>query len=61
LGTDIKPGNVQPELPHIKTKEISNGWRQVLLKEGPKGFAQAVRKHPKYVKELFQIKIYSFF
>jgi pyruvate carboxylase len=46
LGTDIKPININPELPHIKKKEISDGWRQVLLKGGPQGFAKAVRKHP---------------
>ncbi|CAF1400254.1 unnamed protein product [Adineta steineri] len=47
LGTDIKPMNIKPELPHIKKKEIPNGWRQVLLEEGPKGFAKAVRQHRK--------------
>ncbi|CAF0801981.1 unnamed protein product [Rotaria sp. Silwood1] len=46
LGTNIKPMNIKPELPHIKKKHIPNGWRQVLLKEGPEGFAKAVRKHP---------------
>jgi pyruvate carboxylase len=43
----MKPMDLNPELPHIKTKEIPDGWRQVLLKEGPKGFAKAVRKHSK--------------
>ncbi|CAF0803014.1 unnamed protein product [Rotaria sordida] len=47
LGTDIKPMNIKPELPYIKKKQIPDGWRQVLLKEGPEGFAKAVRKHPK--------------
>ncbi|CAF1935597.1 unnamed protein product [Rotaria magnacalcarata] len=46
LGTDVKPMKIKPELPHIKKKEIPNGWRQVLLQEGPTGFAKAVRKHP---------------
>ncbi|CAF3731204.1 unnamed protein product [Rotaria socialis] len=46
LGTDIKPMHIKPELPHVKRKEIPNGWRQVLMKEGPAGFAKAVRKHP---------------
>jgi len=46
LGTDIKPMDIKPELPHVKKKEIPNGWRQILLKEGPKGFAKAVRNHP---------------
>ena len=48
LGTDSKPMNVKNELPLIKTKEIPDGWRQVLLKEGPAGFAKAVRQHSKY-------------
>lgn len=47
LGTDMKPMKINPELPHVKKKEIPDGWRQVLLKEGPQGFAKAVRKHPK--------------
>jgi len=47
LGTDIKPMNITAELPRIKKEEISNGWRQILLKEGPQGFAKAVRKHSK--------------
>ncbi|CAF2632195.1 unnamed protein product [Rotaria sp. Silwood2] len=46
LGTDVKPMVIKPELPHVKKKEIPNGWRQVLKKEGPAGFAKAVRKHP---------------
>jgi pyruvate carboxylase len=46
LGTDIKPIDIEPELPHVKKKEIPNGWRQILLKQGPEGFAKAVRKHP---------------
>ncbi|CAF2077194.1 unnamed protein product [Rotaria magnacalcarata] len=46
LGTDIKPMHIKPELPHVKRKEIPNGWRQVLIKEGPAGFAKTVRKHP---------------
>jgi pyruvate carboxylase len=46
LGTDSKPVDLKPELPHVKKKEIPQGWRQVLQKEGPAGFAKAVRKHP---------------
>jgi len=46
LGTDLKPMDIKPELPHVKRKEIPNGWRQVLIKEGPQGFAKAIRKHP---------------
>ena len=47
LGTDVKPMNINPELPQIKKEDITDGWRQVLLREGPGGFAKAVRKHPK--------------
>ena len=47
LGTDMKPMNVKNELPLVKKKEIPEGWRQVLQKEGPAGFAKAVRAHPK--------------
>lgn len=46
LGTDVKPMHVKNELPLVKKKEIPDGWRQVLLREGPKGFAKAVRNHP---------------
>jgi len=45
LGTDIKPMHIKPELPHVKKKQIPNGWKQVLQKEGPAGFAKAVRQH----------------
>lgn len=47
MGTDVKPMKIKPELPHVKRKEIPDGWRQVLKAEGPEGFAKAVRKHPK--------------
>ena len=47
LGTDMKPMNVKNEMPVVKKKDIPEGWRQVLQKEGPAGFAKAVRKHPK--------------
>jgi len=30
---------------HIERNEPVKGWRDVLLKEGPKGFAKAVREH----------------
>lgn len=46
LGTDVKPMLVKNELPLVKKKEIPDGWRQVLLREGPTGFAKAVRNHP---------------
>lgn len=46
LGTDVKPMHVKNELPLVKKKEIPDGWRQVLLREGPTGFAKAVRNHP---------------
>ena len=46
LATDSKPVDMKPELPHVKRKEIPPGWRQVLKKQGPAGFAKAVRQHP---------------
>ena len=46
LGTDMKPMDLKPELPHVKKKEIPSGWRQILQKNGPQGFAKAVRNHP---------------
>ena len=52
LGTDMKPMNVQNELPVVKKKDIPEGWRQVLQKEGPAGFAKAVRKHPTWVQKV---------
>jgi len=46
LGTDSQPMILKPELPHVKKKEIPQGWRQVLKEKGPQGFAKAVREHP---------------
>jgi pyruvate carboxylase len=47
LGTDVKPMDINPELPYVKKKEIPDGWRQVLKEKGAEGFAKAVRKHPR--------------
>lgn len=47
LATTVPPMDLSPELPVVKKKEIPDGWRQVLKKEGPAGFAKAVRKHPR--------------
>lgn len=61
LGTDIKPMEITNELPPVKKKEIPPGWRQVLQKEGPDGFAKAVRKHSKYVLIFRTLVIYNLF
>ncbi|CAF1646454.1 unnamed protein product [Didymodactylos carnosus] len=47
LGTDVKPSVIKPQLPHIKKKDLPDGWKQVLEQGGPKAFAKAVREHPK--------------
>lgn len=40
------PARVQPEIPQPPLGEpVPKGWRDVLLAEGPKGFAAAVREH----------------
>lgn len=46
LATGVQPMDIKPELPAVKKKEIPEGWRQVLQREGPAGFAKAIRKHP---------------
>ncbi|MBL4684709.1 MAG: pyruvate carboxylase [Nannocystaceae bacterium] len=43
--TDDPPANIDPELPTVSTEPPPDGWRQVLLREGPQGFAKAVRAH----------------
>ena len=42
-------GGIKPSIPVPPVVDLSvpppNGWRQVLLEQGPKGFAKAVRNH----------------
>ncbi|MEM7263673.1 MAG: pyruvate carboxylase, partial [Planctomycetota bacterium] len=39
------PSRVEPTIPRATQAETPSGWRDVLTKEGPKGFARAVRNH----------------
>ncbi|GMT10714.1 hypothetical protein PFISCL1PPCAC_2011, partial [Pristionchus fissidentatus] len=46
LATGLLPAHVTPPVPNIKAgAKIPTGLRDVLLKDGPKGFAKAVRNH----------------
>uniref|UniRef100_A0AC35G4V2 Pyruvate carboxylase n=1 Tax=Panagrolaimus sp. PS1159 TaxID=55785 RepID=A0AC35G4V2_9BILA len=47
LVTELLPKNVEPPIPHLQHGQIApSGWRNVLKKDGPEGFAKAVRNHP---------------
>ncbi|XP_062372503.1 pyruvate carboxylase, mitochondrial [Sardina pilchardus] len=41
-----KPSTIDPVIPTVPLGEPPKGLRDVLLKEGPEGFARAVRGHP---------------
>ncbi|XP_064787094.1 pyruvate carboxylase, mitochondrial-like [Oncorhynchus masou masou] len=41
-----KPSPIDPVIPTVPMGEPSLGFRDVLLREGPEGFAKAVRAHP---------------
>lgn len=46
FATDIKPSEVQPSVPEVPiAKNPPQGWREVLVKEGPAAFAKKVRAH----------------
>ncbi|KAM3920563.1 pyruvate carboxylase, mitochondrial isoform 1-T2 [Leptodactylus fuscus] len=40
-----KPSTIDPAVPPIPMSEPPPGFRDVLLREGPEGFAKAIRKH----------------
>nr|XP_029509730.1 pyruvate carboxylase, mitochondrial-like [Oncorhynchus nerka] len=40
-----KPSSIDPVIPTVPMGEPSLGFRDVLLREGPEGFAKAVRAH----------------
>ncbi|XP_066438591.1 pyruvate carboxylase, mitochondrial isoform X1 [Eleutherodactylus coqui] len=40
-----KPSAIDPTVPAIPMSEPPSGFRDVLLREGPEGFAKAIRKH----------------
>ncbi|KAI3383577.1 hypothetical protein SNEBB_007816 [Seison nebaliae] len=42
---DVKPANVQPIVPPTDRNTKLTGWRDILTKEGPHAFAQAIRSH----------------
>uniref|UniRef100_A0A8C7F6R1 Pyruvate carboxylase n=1 Tax=Oncorhynchus kisutch TaxID=8019 RepID=A0A8C7F6R1_ONCKI len=41
-----KPSSIDPVIPTVPMGDPSLGFRDVLLREGPEGFAKAVRAHP---------------
>jgi len=43
--TNTPPAEVEAPLPTMPTSAPPDGWRQVLQREGPAGFAKAVRAH----------------
>ncbi len=46
MAAGVVPSSVDPALPPSSRQDpIPDGWRQVLLSEGPEGFARAVRAH----------------
>lgn len=46
LATTIKPANIVPSVPPVPAGiPPPPGWRDLLLREGPKGFAKAARGH----------------
>ncbi|KAM7377445.1 hypothetical protein PAMA_013975 [Pampus argenteus] len=40
-----KPSSIDPVIPHVSMGEPPIGFRDVLLRDGPEGFAKAVRAH----------------
>ncbi|KAL5017741.1 hypothetical protein ScPMuIL_005172, partial [Solemya velum] len=46
LATNIEPSDISPTIPEIPiAKNPPPGWRDVLLKDGPEGFAKGIRNH----------------
>uniref|UniRef100_A0A914WEX4 Pyruvate carboxylase n=1 Tax=Plectus sambesii TaxID=2011161 RepID=A0A914WEX4_9BILA len=47
LVTGLPPGKVNPTIPNIPVGTApQSGWRNILTRDGPAGFAKAVRQHP---------------
>ncbi len=45
--TQTPPAAIEPEVPAVPVGSgVPDGWRPLLLREGPKAFAAAVRNHP---------------
>lgn len=51
LATNLLPSDIEPTVPHLpvddqgKAVKPPSGWRDVLVEEGPTGFAKKVRQH----------------
>lgn len=45
IPVNAKPSTVDPVLPPVPINEPPPGFRDILLREGPEGFAKAIRKH----------------
>lgn len=60
LGTNLKPAKIEPQIPEIVSSkdgqfvkpQVPKGWRDVLVKEGPAGFAKKIRENTKSTKSL---------
>lgn len=59
LGTNLKPSNIQPQIPQVTTKLDKDfkivkpkGWRDVFVNEGASSFAKSIRDHTKSSKAL---------
>ncbi|KAF1744364.1 hypothetical protein MXB_2328 [Myxobolus squamalis] len=47
LGTTLKPSTIIPTLPVISNNSITPGWKNILERDGPSGFAKAIVNHSK--------------
>jgi len=46
LATKLKPAEIIPAVPELDSDiEVQKGWKRVLDKDGPEGFAKAIRQH----------------
>ncbi|XP_069821355.1 pyruvate carboxylase, mitochondrial [Dendropsophus ebraccatus] len=45
IPVNAKPSSIDPVVPPIPMSDPPSGFRDILLREGPEGFAKAIRKH----------------
>nr|CAH0109711.1 unnamed protein product [Daphnia galeata] len=45
LGTDLKPADVEPQVPPVDSAQKLGGFREIITEQGPEAFAKAVRNH----------------
>ncbi|XP_056383355.1 pyruvate carboxylase, mitochondrial [Hyla sarda] len=45
IPVDAKPSTIDPVIPPIQMSEPPSGYRDILLRDGPEGFAKAIRNH----------------